>query len=489
MNRRRRSTKNVQTTRFSLLLLSDGEFFLDDHGACRYLEANAFTHRKVQGRIKVCTRGLFFVPLDLQLPILRFPFRCMTAEPVTECFVQPPTISEEPGNEAASVAMVYLTFQTKQVIEMRERGIDHPYVYKDTTEDSSDIRSSSSSSLSGDMPIKYIFTLQHVTYEAFLASIHVIYEVANLPRQMLTKTEEETLLAPILAPRLTDKFDPSLLIDFRERLLMEAGSVADRIEPLLKFPGCLMLTTLRLYFQPAPLNNVFDPVLNWEYTNIDQVYKRRYLLQQIGLEIYLRNGDSFFFSFRSSKERDDFYSLMVGQPELLRCRRKDLQYMMRKWQRRELSNFDYLQFLNHASGRTRNDLTQYPVFPWILRDYTSSEIDLDDPKVYRDLTKPIGALDEERLEYFKARYEMMPRGEEAEGMPPPFLYGTHYSTPGYVLYFLVRKLPEYMLCLQSGKFDAPERLFRSIKATWDGCVSNHTDVKELIPEFFDYTFP
>uniref|UniRef100_H3G607 BEACH domain-containing protein n=1 Tax=Phytophthora ramorum TaxID=164328 RepID=H3G607_PHYRM len=465
MHRRRRSNKNAQTTRFSLLLLEDGELFLDDHSACRYLEPNALTHRKAPGRVKVCTRGLFFVPQDLQLPILRFPFRCMTSEPVAECFVQP-------ANETVDVPIVYLTFQTKQVVEMRERGIDHPYVYKDTTDS-----------------VEFIFTLQHTTLEAFLASIHVIYEVSNLPRQMLTKAEEETLLAPVLAPRLTDTFDPSLLIDFRERLQMEKGCVTDRIEPLLKFPGCLMLTTLRLYFQPAPLNNVFDPVLNWEYTNVDQVYKRRYLLQQTGLEVYLRNGDSFFFSFKSSKERDDFYALMVGQPELQRCRRKDLQFMMRKWQRRELSNFDYLLFLNNASGRTRNDLTQYPVFPWVLRDYTSEELNLGNPKVFRDLSKPVGALNKERLEYFKARYEMMPRGEEAEGMPPPFMYGTHYSTPGYVLYFLVRKVPEYMLCLQSGKFDAPDRLFRSIKVTWDGCVSNHTDVKELIPEFFDCTFP
>ncbi|KAG3026053.1 hypothetical protein PC121_g4789 [Phytophthora cactorum] len=494
MHRRRRSNKNAQTARFSLLLLEDGEFFLDDHSACRYLEPNAFTHRKVSGRIKVCTRGLFFVPHDLLLPILRFPFRCMTAEPVAECFLQPSTIPEEPGTETEETSLIYLTFQTKQVIEMRERGIDHPYIYKDTTENmevasTSDIRSNSSSSLNGDMPAKYIFTLQHVTYEAFLASIHVIFEVSNLPRRMITKTEEETLLAPVLAPRMTDKFDPSLLIDFREKLLMETGCVANRIEPLLTFPGCLMLTTLRLYFQPSSLNNVFDPVLNWEYTNIDQVYKRRCLLQQIGLEIYLQNGDSFFFSFRSRTERDDFYALMVGQPELQHCRRKDLQFMMRKWQRRELSNFEYLKFLNNASGRTRNDLTQYPVFPWILCDYTSSELNLGDPKVYRDLSKPIGALNDERLEYFKARYEAMPRGDEAEGMPPPFLYGTHYSTPGYVLYFLVRKVPECMLCLQSGKFDAPDRLFRSIKVTWDGCVSNHTDVKELIPEFFDCTLP
>ena len=46
---------------------------------------------------------------------------------------------------------------------------------------------------------------------------------------------------------------------------------------------------------------------------------------------------------------------------------------------------------------------------------------------------------------------------------PPFLYGTHYSTPGYCLYFLVRKAPDYMLRLQSGQFDKPDRLFRSVE--------------------------
>ena len=30
---------------------------------------------------------------------------------------------------------------------------------------------------------------------------------------------------------------------------------------------------------------------------------------------------------------------------------------------------------------------QYPVFPWVLTDYTSRELDLEDSKVYRDLSK------------------------------------------------------------------------------------------------------
>jgi factor associated with neutral sphingomyelinase activation len=30
---------------------------------------------------------------------------------------------------------------------------------------------------------------------------------------------------------------------------------------------------------------------------------------------------------------------------------------------------------------------------------------------------------------------------------PKFLYGTHYSTPGYVIGYLLRKHPEFMLKL------------------------------------------
>ena len=38
-------------------------------------------------------------------------------------------------------------------------------------------------------------------------------------------------------------------------------------------------------------------------------------------------------------------------------------------------------------GRSYNDLNQYPVFPWILADYTSKTLDLKDPNVYRDFSK------------------------------------------------------------------------------------------------------
>ncbi len=41
---------------------------------------------------------------------------------------------------------------------------------------------------------------------------------------------------------------------------------------------------------------------------------------------------------------------------------------------------------------------------------------MDDPSTYRDLSRPVGALDSERLEYLRKRREDMPKDNS-------FLYG------------------------------------------------------------------
>mmetsp|Transcript_30647 Transcript_30647/g.63966 ORF Transcript_30647/g.63966 Transcript_30647/m.63966 type:complete len:948 (+) Transcript_30647:63-2906(+) len=183
------------------------------------------------------------------------------------------------------------------------------------------------------------------------------------------------------------------------------------------------------------------------------------------------------------------------------------------WQAGQLDNFEYLLVLNSAAGRSFHDLSRYPIFPWVLSNYgeqgdddedcddDSIALDLNDASCFRDLTKPIGALNEERFEDFRKRYEGMVQQQKLQSQQQqqqqhqssqrnnlhdtPFMYGTHYSSPGYVLYYLLRVMPEHMLCLQSGKFDVPDRLFHSIHDSYKSILRNPGDVKELIPEFFD----
>ena len=323
-----------------------------------------------------------------------------------------------------------------------------------------------------------------------------------------------------------------------------------------------MLTDQRLYFQPAELNNVGITTTNYILPSIVQIFKRRFMLRQTGLEIFFRaaggegggkgggkeegnnghggngggrregevgstgagsssNGSSsssnngassssssggggegegglggggggggkvssILFSFRSSHERDRVHDLLLAQPALAGGALQPVRVaeVTRRWQEGRISNLDYLSYLNMVGDRSFNDLTQYPVFPWVLADYTSKRLDLKNERTFRDLAKPIGALQEERLVYLRDRYQTMPEENREMGLPPRFLYGTHYSTPGYVLFYLVRAAPEHMLCLQDGKFDSADRMFGSVGETWRSCLTNPADLKELIPEFY-----
>ena len=53
----------------------------------------------------------------------------------------------------------------------------------------------------------------------------------------------------------------------------------------------------------------------------------------------------------------------------------------------------------------------------------SATLDLEDPSIYRDLSLPVGALNQNRLKQLLERFADMPE--------PKFLYGSHYMAPGY----------------------------------------------------------
>lgn len=81
--------------------------------------------------------------------------------------------------------------------------------------------------------------------------------------------------------------------------------------------------------------------------------------------------------------------------------------MTLRWQNGLVSNFDYLQHLNSLADRTAHDLTQYPIFPWVITDYESAELDLQNSSVYRDLRRPMGALNADRLQRLRERMAEM----------------------------------------------------------------------------------
>ncbi|KAF4149134.1 Beige/BEACH domain [Phytophthora infestans] len=228
----------------------------------------------------------------------------------------------------------------------------------------------------------------------------------------------------------------------------------------------------------------------WKYTHLVGVYLRRYRLRDSAIEIFLRNGSNHFLDFplTTKQRRNEFVRVLYSF--LPRSTPKQwpgrviphLAATTKAWQNRQISNFDYLMALNTFAGRSFNDLTQYPVFPWILSNYEDATLDLSDPHNFRDLSKPVGALNAARLEEYWERYHSFD-----DPVIPKFLYGSHYSTcAGVVLFFLFRLEPFASLHqkMQGGTFDLPDRLFFSIQETWKMCNSQMSEVKELTPEFY-----
>ncbi|KAF7651115.1 hypothetical protein LDENG_00115980, partial [Lucifuga dentata] len=233
----------------------------------------------------------------------------------------------------------------------------------------------------------------------------------------------------------------------------------------------------------------------WLYEDIKEARFMRFLLEDNALEIFMRNGHSAFLVFLNKDHVSAYKRLCAvvtslkgrGVAEVIANAKKMPvveKTAFAKWQRGDMSNFEYLMHLNTLAGRTYNDLVQYPVFPWVLADYQSEMLDLSDPATFRDLSKPMGAQTEKRRQMFIQRYEEV---ENSEGdLAARCHYCTHYSSAIIVASFLVRMEPfsQTFQTLQGG-FDIPERMFHSVKKEWESASrDNMGDVRELIPEFF-----
>ncbi|XP_032665465.1 neurobeachin isoform X5 [Odontomachus brunneus] len=311
----------------------------------------------------------------------------------------------------------------------------------------------------------------------------------------------------------TDLLDDSeLLSDDRDLDNDLAGPVnistkGKLIAPGIVAPGIISVTSTELYFEvdedDPEFKKIDDEVLKycdhlhgkWYFSEVRAIFSRRYLLQNVAIEIFLASRTSILFAFSDQATVKKVIKALprvgvgikYGIPQTRRASLMSPRQLMRssnmtqKWQRREISNFEYLMFLNTIAGRTYNDLNQYPVFPWVLTNYETKELDLSLPSNYRDLSKPIGALNPNRRVYFEERFQSW-----EHDTIPPFHYGTHYSTAAFVLNWMIRVEPmtTMFLALQGGKFDHPNRLFSSIALSWKNCQRDTSDVKELIPEFF-----
>ncbi|KAG0534790.1 hypothetical protein BDA96_04G310100 [Sorghum bicolor] len=289
-----------------------------------------------------------------------------------------------------------------------------------------------------------------------------------------------------------------------ERIIIELPSMM--IRPLKVVRGTFQVTSKRINFivDDHMSESYMDDIVStsgqydqqdrdrsWFLSSLHQIYSRRYLLRQSALELFMVDRSNFLFDFEDIGSRTHAYRAIVHTkpPYLndifLATQRPEQIFkqtqLMERWAKWEISNFEYLMELNTLAGRTYNDITQYPVFPWVIADYKSKTLDLESPSTYRDLSKPIGALNPPRLKKFQDHYSSL-----KDPIIPKFHYSSHYSNPGTVLYYLARIEPFSILYaqLQGAKFDHDDCAFSDIAGTWNGVLEGMNDVKELVPEMF-----
>ncbi|KAA8492992.1 BEACH domain-containing protein lvsC [Porphyridium purpureum] len=256
--------------------------------------------------------------------------------------------------------------------------------------------------------------------------------------------------------------------------------------------------------------------------SIAEVLFRRYALQPRAVEIFFserRSHLQYVYRNHSQSQREIFlvFSSETVQKAFLKALKEQLKRIgntfgaarvlssprhcmdalkpaTEAWRAKSMSTFQYLMLVNKYAGRTYNDMSQYPVFPWVLADYSASVLDLASADVFRDLSKPMGCqrseeevargvLESAREQLFRKRYAEW--ADPSTGIPP-FHYGSHYSSPGSVLGFLVRVEPftELFLRNQGGTFDYADRMFRSVRLAYKSATESTQNVNECIPEFY-----
>ena len=288
-----------------------------------------------------------------------------------------------------------------------------------------------------------------------------------------------------------------------------------------------------------------------EYSNIKYMFIRLYYYQETGIEIYTDTNKSYFLNFKTKDDMHIFLNDILSNTSNLTFReiktenkrtlgyerlsviapKKKSYHVMNKideWQNYMISTLEYLMWLNIYSGRSFNDLTQYPVIPWIISNYQSEQLQ-HNKNNRRDLTLPMGMMVIEnneksvtRKETYLETYDSL-KNDFKESNPDfnfeaylqkgdeyfdsykskkiknkkiddmeiqinqiPYYFGSHYSNATYVSHYLTRIFPYSFVSIeiQGDKFDDPDRMFISMQKTFESACTLKDDVRELIPEFY-----
>jgi len=188
--------------------------------------------------------------------------------------------------------------------------------------------------------------------------------------EMVTHYEEEEVLEVLYGVRYKELLN-----------VLQSDEESQSSEFLLHYParrlmiegvqlGSFILTRASFRFYPL-LNLIPNGPLNYTFREIVLATRYRYLHMDIGLCIYFFEGPPIIILFENNEQMENIYSFLQNKIKFAEPI-SELEEITDKWTKGVISNFDYLVFLNHLSSRSCLNLSQYPVFPWVIANYSCS---------------------------------------------------------------------------------------------------------------------
>ena len=309
--------------------------------------------------------------------------------------------------------------------------------------------------------------------------------------------------------------------------------------------------------------NSFDKQILILLDEIEEIVEMRVLLLWKACEIFLKNGKSYLFNFLTTDEYNNFVKNLFSDKIKILSRKRDFlnekktiiklyekNNITKDWKKGIISNYEYLLFLNRYGSRSFQDPTQYPIFPWLLKNYKNLDLLDKKEKIYLKVIKEYEKIKEfaqeeqinksklfqieniildelnENLKnkykdskkfnykeckeiyldiiikkinyylrdtnYFPAlqnkekRENLIYKYEEESGNSTfPYHCGNHYSTSGYIYFYLMRQQPygNLLVKMQGFNLENTNRCFLDINSILKA-IQTGNDNRELIPEFF-----
>ena len=231
----------------------------------------------------------------------------------------------------------------------------------------------------------------------------------------------------------------------------------------------------------------FEKQILIQYNQIKQIILRKFLYFNQAVEIFLVSGKSYLFNLYDEQSRNDFIekikiAILAFKNSKCEIITDQQEYFQKSkytnlWLDKKLTTLEYLLIVNKFSNRSYNDLNQYLVMPWIMKDFK----DIYNKNSYRNMFYPMAVQNPDVLENVKQTYNL---NYQEDGYNNYF--NIHYSTSVYVNNYLMRINPfiNNQIKVQGNKLEVPERQIESLQDLCNLFQAGGTDNMELIPEIF-----